>query len=220
MTETISTSLPKSVKASYTIPCATVFRDAVEHLAARRGVNVADLARSVALMLPPEVLAGYPDPGGPEDGDRETVVLKTGKSKGRPWQRKPRLQVRMAKGYEPSILRRALAVALDMDRGEARVLLDAPNSGLPATIGDPEEVIRLKTMISALVFDPLPDGIQTRAEALHILGFPPTSHPPLSVAKARFRALATIHHPDGEYGSHARMSQLNSAMDVLGRAAL
>ena len=61
--------------------------------------------------------------------DRETVILKSGTAKGRPWRRKPRLQVRMAPGFEVEFMRRALAIALALDQGETRVLLhseDAP----------------------------------------------------------------------------------------------
>lgn len=35
--------------------------------------------------------------------------------------------------------------------------------------------------------------------------------------KGPVRMLAAIHHPDSGYGSHERMSQLNSAMDILRR---
>ncbi len=210
-----SSNTESTTKQSYTVPCASTFRDAVLALAARRGVNVADLARSVALMVPAETLSAFPDPGEPEAEDRETVVIKSGPSAGRPWQRKPRLQVRMAAGYDARMLRRALAVALAMDKGEAAVLLDAPRHGVSAAMHDPEELDRLRAMVSALAFDPLDDGVQTRDEALHVLGFPPGANPDKREMRARFRILATIHHPDGDYGSHHRMSQLNSAMDVL-----
>jgi hypothetical protein len=202
-------------KRSYTIPCASDFRDSVLALARRRGVNVADLARSVALMVPAETLATVPDPGEPEADDRETVVIKSGPSAGRPWQRKPRLQVRMAPGYSVAALRRALGVALAMDRGEAAVLIDAPALGLGAIGTDREEIDRLKAMVTALAFDPLEEGVRNRAEALHVLGFPPGARPDSQALRARFRILATIHHPDGETGSHHRMSQLNSAMELL-----
>ncbi|MBT6096314.1 MAG: J domain-containing protein [Rhodospirillaceae bacterium] len=216
-----STGSESSTKQSYTIPCASRFRDAVLALAAKRGVNVADLARSVALMVPAETLTAFPDPGEPEAQDREIIVIKSGPSAGRPWQRKPRLQVRMAPGFDAEILRRALGVALAMDKGEAAVLLDAPSHGVSAATHDPEEVDRLKAMVSALAFDPLDEGVQTRDEALHVLGFPPGASPDTREVRARFRILATIHHPDGDYGSHHRMSQLNSAMDVLrGEVAL
>ena len=64
---------------------------------------------------------------------------------------------------------------------------------------------------------PLADGVRTRAEGLFVLGFPPGSRPDIGVLRGRFRMLATIHHPDSGYGSHDRMSQLNSAMDILQR---
>ena len=204
-----------AAKQSYTIACSTVFRDAVMALAVRRGVNVADLARSVALMVPVETLLTFPDPGEPAADDRETVIIKSGASAGRPWRRKPRLQVRMAPGFDAVTLRKALGVALAMERGEAAVLLDAPAHGVRAAAGDPEEVDRLKAMVTTLAFEPLDEGVHNRAEALHVLGFPPGSRPDERLVRARFRMLATIHHPDGDYGCHNRMSQLNSAMEVL-----
>jgi hypothetical protein len=208
-----------ATKQSYTIPCASDFRDAVLALARRRGVNVADLARSVALMVPEETLAAFPDPGEPDADDREAVVIKSGPSAGRPWQRKPRLQVRMAPGYDVVTLRRALGVALATDRGEAAVQIDAPALGLGGSSADREEIDRLKAMVTVLAFDPLEDGVQSRAEALHVLGFAPGARPDAQALRARFRMLATIHHPDGETGSHHRMSQLNSAMELLREAS-
>lgn len=215
MTKSHNSPPSGGAKQSYTIACSSAFRDAVTALAARRGVNVADLARSVALLVPAETLLAFPDPGEPPADDREVVTIKSGASAGRPWRRKPRLQVRMAPGFDALTLRKALGVALAMERGEAAVLLDAPTHGLAATFNDPEEVDRLKAMVSTLAFEPLDDGVQSRAEALHVLGFPPGSRPNEHLVRARFRMLATIHHPDGDYGCHNRMSQLNSAMDVL-----
>ncbi len=211
----------KTTKHSYTITCSSAFRDAVAELAGRRRVNVADLARSVVLMVPPETVLGFPDPGEPDPGDRETVVLKSGAAKGRPWQRKPRLQVRLMPGFEVAFLRRALALALAMDEGETEVRLEAANDrpAEPDT-GDAEELDRLRAIISVLSFDPLSEGVTSRDEALHVLGFPPGTAPAETTLKARFRTLAAIHHPDSGYGSHNRMSQLNAAMDVLRGAAV
>lgn len=216
-----------SVKHSYTIPCASAFRDAVEALAAKRRVNVGDIARSVLLVMPIPVIAGFADPGEPEAGDRETVILKSGPAQGRPWRRKPRLQVRMAPGYEVTIIRRALALALAMDSGRLTPRLEDPNAPPPEPPPPPqpdrsraieaanEEVERLKAIINVLAFDPLPHGVATRDEALHVLGFPPGARPDKRMVRARFRMLATIHHPDSHYGSHNRMSQLNQAMEFL-----
>ena len=246
-------------KHSYTIPCASIFRDTVEALASRRRVNVGDIARSILLVMPAEIIAGHEDPGDPPAEDRETVILKSGPAKGRPWRRKPRLQVRMSPGYEATFIRRALGLALALDKGELAVRIDnpvtlkaamekaaleeerrkaqqqshqppkhhePPHHHAPKTAHHPaessralesvnEELERMKAVISVLAFEPLPDGVRTRAEALHVLGFPPGQAPDKRSVRARFSMLATIHHPDSHYGSHNRMSQLNQAMEML-----
>ncbi|MDA8230866.1 MAG: J domain-containing protein [Magnetospirillum sp.] len=224
--ETASAEAEASViKHSYTIPCSAAFRDAVEALAARRRVNVGDIARSALLAFPAAVIAAHPDPGEPVPGDRETVILKSGPAQGRPWRRKPRLQVRMAPGYDVPFIRRALAIAVALDRGEFEVRIEPSGHSRghpPEPAGDGraletcrEEIERMRAVISVLAFEPLPEGVNTRAEALHVLGFSPASRPDQRAVRARFRMLATIHHPDSLYGSHQRMSQLNRAMELL-----
>lgn len=227
-----------NLKHSYTIPCTSEFRDRVSQLADQRKVNVADLARSVLLMVSNADISEFADPGDPQPEDRETVILKSGPSKGRPWRRKPRLQVRMAPGYDALHIRKALNLALHMEDGKAHIRIDTPetkrqrqleadrirkealeeakrlevNHNLPETT---EELERLRAIVSVLSFDPLKEGIQDRSDALYILGFHPKTYPDRTELRARFRMLATIHHPDGQYGSHERMSQLNQAMEVL-----
>ncbi len=214
-------------KRSYTIPCASSFRAAVIDLAARRGGNVADLVRSVVLLVPGGIIAAFADPGGPQPDDRETVILKSGKTQGQILRRKPRLQVRLSPGHAMITLRRALALALALDKGDVAIRF----SGAGLEQGQPpdpaqvraekqaraslEKIERLRTIVSALSFDPLAGGIQCRDDALHIMGFPPGSQPGPKTLKARFRTLATIHHPDSAQGNHDRMSQLNDAMDRL-----
>lgn len=78
-----------------------------------------------------------------------------------------------------------------------------------------EEVERLKAVVSVLSFEPLPDGVTTRGEALYVLGFPPTAQPTSTPCGRASRMLATIYHPDGHFGSHERMAQINAAMDLL-----
>jgi hypothetical protein len=209
-------------KHSYTIPCSSAFRDAVGVLAEARQVNVADLARSVLLVVPAKTVAAFADPGEPGRGDRETVVLKSGPAEGRPWRRKPRLQIRMAPGYEVPIIRRALALALAISRGGATVNVAAAGAARAKdeaarkrTEEIAEEVERLRAIVSVLVFEPLHGGVTSREDALHVLGFPPRAHPGKGVLRARYRMLATIHHPDGAHGNHERMSQINAAMAVL-----
>ena len=217
------------LKQSYTVPCPSGFRDAVEALAAARGVNVGDIARSILLVIPPEVVAAVPDPGGPGKDDRETVVLKSGPGAGRPWRRKPRLQVRLSPGYDVVTVRKALSLALSLqngtrsfriaDRREDEARASAARREREAEVERrlEEQTERLKTVVSNLSFIPLAAGVRTRDEALHVLGFPPGSVPDARAIRARFRILATIHHPDSEFGSHERMSQLNAAVDVLRR---
>ncbi|MHA1598779.1 MAG: J domain-containing protein [Alphaproteobacteria bacterium] len=221
MTSDRPPELANGRKHSYTVPCGSAFRDEVTALARKRGVNVADLTRSVVLVVAADVIAAFPDPGGPAADDRETVVLKSGKAKGTPWRRKPRLQVRMTPGYEIETLRRALGLALAVDRGEVDIRLDGfdsePEPNLTEELHD--ELLRLRSMISTLSFEPLAEGIRSRNDALHVMGFAPGSLPDDRTLKSRFRTLATIHHPDSEHGNHSRMSQLNEAMSHLKRGA-
>jgi hypothetical protein len=202
-------------KLSHTVHCSSHFRDEVLALARRRNVNAADLARSVLLLLAPETIAAVPDPGEPPPGDRETVVLRSGPSKGRPWRRKPRLQVRLPLGSDAETARRALAVALALDKGEAALELRRRGDTSAAELK--EEVERLVRIVSDLSPPPLPQGVKTAAEALHVLGFPPNAAPDFSEIRTRFRTLAAIHHPDSGMGSHQRMAQLNQAVEVLRR---
>jgi hypothetical protein len=234
-------------KHSYTVTCPSAFRDLVEAMAARRGVNVGDLARSVMLVVQIGDIETYPDPGEPPPGDRETVILKSGPSEGRPWRRKPRLQVRMTPGYTVPFIRKSLALALAMEKGELSIRVDDPKAKAEAEAKaeaarqraaseaaalhsakakpDPEierhleEVERLRAIINVLSFEPLADGVRSREEALHILGFPPSARPDDRTVRAKFRMLATIHHPDSNHGNHQRMSQLNAAVEILKRGA-
>lgn len=221
---------PTLNKHSYTVPCASRFRDEVSNLAQEKNCNVADLARSVALVVSPEQIEKYPDPGEPARDDRETVVLKSGRSKGKPWRRKPRLQVRMAPGFGVSFIRKALSLALAIERGHMSVGLESELERTEAAMEQEaqhsllrethDELERLRNVVQALHFEPLPGGVQTREQALYVLGFPPGAIPELSAVRMRFRRLATVYHPDGKDGSHQRMSQLNAAMELLRRGGL
>ena len=204
-------------KRSYAIPCASAFRDAVTALAERRRVNAGDLARSVLLLVPRDVVARYPDPGEPAPDDREQVVLKSGPSANKPWRRKPRLQVRLPDGFKIPEIRRALGMALAMEEGGVALTLE---EGRKPKLGDrlkkaEGEVDRLKGAVMALAFEPLDNGIRTRADALYVMGFPPNARPDQKAIRARFRMLATIHHPDSGFGHHERMTQLNEALSTL-----
>jgi hypothetical protein len=204
-------------KRSYSIPCGSAFRDRILALAEARGVNAADLARAVILTLPAETVAAAPDPGGPGRDDRETVVLKSGPGKGKPWRRKPRLQVRLPAGFDPVTLRKALGIALDMAEGRWRVTLERPETPTRAEAQAHAEAAaaRLRSAVAILCGEGLGHAVRTRDEALFILGFPPGSRPDIAALKTRYRQLATLHHPDSETGDTNRMAQLNQAIGFL-----
>ena len=204
-------------KVSYAVSCSSAFRDAVLDLAEERDVNVGDIARSIMLTFPLETIQNATDPGEPKEDDRETVTLKSGPSAGKPWRRKPRLQVRLPAGYALTDIRRALGIALDMRRGDMQARLEATAAPTWEDIVTDlrDRIARLQVTVATLAFQPLQNGVRTQAEALHILGFPPGQRPDQRQIKAQYRILAAIHHPDSEFGDHARMSQLNEAMATL-----
>lgn len=207
----------KPHKRSYAIPCASDFRDQVLALADRRGVNAGDLARSVILVLPKETIMAAPDPGDPAWDDRDTVTLQSGPGEGKPWRRKPRLQVRLPAGYDIVHLRKALGLSLTLDSGMVR--LDLEDSKSPtreeAQLKSSEEVSRLRATVEILAGAPLPHAIRSIDEALYVFGFPPGSRPAPDRIKGRYRQLAAIHHPDSETGNTERMAALNQAMAFL-----
>ena len=229
-------------KQSYTVPCSTKFRDVAIALAARKSVNVADLARSILLVLPEDTIKNFADPGEPQLADREKIILKSGSSKGRLWRRKPRLQVRLTPGYEISFVRRALNLAVVLDSEHYLINVQkrdvnalhndkftnqngtvfsqaiTNNSHQVSNVIDQKvcyEGKYLQKVISALSFTPLSGRLSSRTDALHILGFFPTERPDRSAVRSKFKMLAKIHHPDNNFGNHQRMSQLNEAMELL-----
>jgi hypothetical protein len=208
----------RAAKRAHTVACGGAFRDAVLSLARRRGVTVAELARSVLLIVPAGVVAAYPDPGEPAPDDRDTVLIRSGPAKGRPARRKPRLQVRLHPGEEPAMVRRALALALALERGDLAVSV-APPGEAEMTAREKNELGALRTVVAALSFEPLHGGIKSRADALHVLGFAPGAMPDGAAMRARFRRLAAVYHPDAEHGDTGRMAQLNAAMALLAAGA-
>lgn len=206
---------------SYVVACTAAFRDQVQALAARRHASVADLARAVLLLVGPAGVARHADPGEPTAAERERVVVKSGALAGRTLLRKPRLQARLPSGLAAATIRKALAVALELDQG--RLELRVAEAGTAAAAerrvqAAAEESRRLGAIIGLLAFEPLPHGVRSRAEALHVLGFAPGSHPDAQAVRDRFRRLARVHHPDGAFGDHRRMTQLNEAVGLLTRA--
>ncbi len=205
-------------KKSYTVFCASSFRDAVEQLAANQNASLADLAQSVLLLMSQDQVGALPDPGEPDLSDRETVVLKSGPSKGRKMRRKPRLQLRMNADYTPPLIRKALGLMLAMNDNRYQIKIEN------MLVGNSEEKVkdlsdknmRLHNIVHALSFTPLRNGVQTTQEALYVLGFSPNEHPPKRLVREKFKMLAMIYHPDSPYaGDNTRMAQLNEAVKFL-----
>lgn len=215
-------SSPVSTRgASYIVPCATIFRDRVTSLAARRGASAADLARAVLLLVDRDQLARVVDPGEPAPGDREAIELRSGASQGRVLKRKPRIQMRLPSGYSDSDLRRALALALQMAEGEAQLsVVTSSDRRAEAAVekardGLAEENATLRQLVADLATPVLERGVNSRSDALFVLGFPSTAVPDPTTVKRRWRRLAMIYHPDSAFGDHERMSQLNLALSRL-----
>jgi DnaJ-domain-containing protein 1 len=128
-------------------------------------------------------------------------------------------------------------MALDFEGGDVRIRVDRPDvlaaerralqevADLKKRVMQPpaelvqsrEEVERLRQIVHNLAFDPLDRGVSTYNDALHVMGFAPGARPDLKAIRTKYRVLAAIHHPDSNYGSHQRMTQLNAAMELLRR---
>lgn len=218
---------------SYVIPCASPFRDAILALAERRACTVSDLASSTLLLLKSEQFQEIDDPGDAPPGDREAVELRSGPRAGTILRRKPRLQLRLAKGLDAPTIRRALATALALDTGDWRIALHPKDVRLvnQSDAVDATEIARhreaarrwqqqaeeLRAIIGLLAFETGGGAIHTVAEARYVLGFPPSASLSRETVKARFRLLSQIFHPDKPTGDNHRMGQLIEASRLLER---
>ena len=183
--------MQNDIKVSYTVTCPSLFRDAVLDLAKRKKVNAGDIARSIILAIPFDVIASFADPGEPSIDDREKIVLKSGPAKDRPWARKPRLQVRIPSGgYDVVFIRKALNLALALDRGDFSFTIEDKNRIRAENVSEKnalvssaklktieEELDKMKAAIAMMSFEPLPNGVTCMEEAMYVFGFPPFSHP-------------------------------------------
>ena len=103
---------------SYIVTCSSAFRDAVQSLAAKKGVTVSDLVTAVHVLNDHLGPQSVPDPGDAGPDDRDVIKLKSGPRSGRCLRRKPRLQLRLADGLSDSYIRRSLALLIALDAGE------------------------------------------------------------------------------------------------------
>ena len=223
---------------SYVISCAGPFQAAVTELAQHLGVTASDLAISVMTLIPSEEIDRFADPGDAPDGDRETVVLRSGPRAGRTLRRKPRLQLRLRPGLAAPHIRRCLGLALAIHAGEESVSVGRqapapetppkpsapqPNPELLAQVSELEKHLtrardaeaELRAIINLLAFDLLPNGVRNQKEARYVLGLPPDGRLDRRHVKARFRQLSQVFHPDKTTGDTDRMGQILDASRFL-----
>ena len=223
---------------SYVVSCAGPFQAAVTGLAQHLGVTASDLAISVMTLIPADEIDRFTDPGDAPDGDRETVVLRSGPRAGRSLRRKPRLQLRLRAGLTTPHIRRCLGLALAIHAGEEslRIGRQAPSPETApepaASQPDPELLARLgelqgeltrardaqaelRAIINLLAFDLLPNGVRNQKEARYVLGLPPDGRLDRRHVKARFRQLSQVFHPDKATGDTDRMGQILDASRFL-----
>lgn len=218
----------RKIKQAHIVPCSSRFRQEIESLVRGRNVandniGVGDLARAIMLLIPNDIIAAQPDPGDPDKNDRDIVTVTTGKAAGRTMPRKPRLQVRMPQPTDAATIRKALGLALSLDKGWVNLALDQQRAdSLAQKLGAAEaELARLGDVLQQLAFRPLSNGVKTRAEALYVLGFAPSAQPSSAEIKTAFRLRAKIFHPDRQHdpsglASDQRMTQLSAAVKLLG----
>ena len=210
---------------SYVIPCPSPFRRAVLDLAERRGLTATEIALGVLSLIDPETIDEAEDPGEPQPGDRETVELKSGPRKGRALTRKPRLQVRLPAGLAHDRVRRALALAIDLDAGRQHLSVCPPVdvTQQSADLTMQQEALtkaqqaleEMRATVDIIAFDAEGQGIASTAQASYILGLPPGTPLDRELVKSRFRQLSRVFHPDRPTGDTARMSRLIEAVRYL-----
>lgn len=210
---------------SYVIPCSSDFRDAVRDLAARRGLTATDLAMSVLTLVDPSTIAAIPDPGDPAPGDRECVELKSGPRKGRTLTRKPRLQLRLPAALAHADVRRALALAIEIDAGRKALDIGSPvdESRHTAELEEHRQARQraeqalddMRTTLNVIAFETEGLSITSIAQAKYVLGLPPDLPLSQELVKSRFRQLSRVFHPDLPNGDTVRMSRIIEAMRFL-----
>lgn len=210
---------------SYVIPCSSGFRDTVRELAARRGLTATDLASGVLALLDRETIDRIADPGEPAPDDRECVQLKSGPRKGRSLTRKPRLQLRLPNRLDHAHVRRALALAIELDAGRQTLKIVSPTeeSRLAAEIAEQRQSLRkaeqdladMRATLNVIAFDADGQAVSTTEQASYILGLPPGATISRELVKSRFRQLSRVFHPDLPTGDTARMSRIIEAVRYL-----
>lgn len=199
------------VLRQYQVRCRQDLHQAVTEAARRAGTSPAQLVRCALAILPATALEGLSDPGAPRPRDAIRVGRRL---------ETPLLRLRLPAGLTAVTIRRVLGFVVNMAAGRTvprdAVSAQAQERDLAAERAQGE---RLSEALAVLAGEPLKGGVRSRADALHVMRFPPDAKPMRDTVIARFRALAGVLHPDaGLVDHHGVMAQLLDARRILMQA--
>lgn len=204
--------------ANHQVLCSTQFRNAVESLAERNGVTLAEILESAMVLATPARLEAIADPGEPEPGDLAVTVVPLANGQSRTFRRKPCLKIRGPMGLDPPLIRRLLAFALALDDGDGWRLVPVAEVTRPY-----HQIATLERRIHALV-DMLRQQYPNVTEepprnlrqATALMGFPNEWCLDEASINKRFREMARVFHPDTGLAACAqRMNSLLEARKLL-----
>ena len=185
------------------IACTPELRDAANAIAARSRQSLSRLVVAVLDILP--------DTGAQHFGLPPTA------NPGKPGRRGPRLILRVPAGNSEARVQQALALLVHVGGGTHALVPAAEVDLLLERLRQAEEKVgELTDSVERIAFRPLRGGVNSREEAMYVLGLPPSERLDAQRVSSRFRAVAPIFHPDtGVVASHMRMVQVIEARKLL-----
>lgn len=212
----LSLPLPEREKANgpqlrtYQVRCRRDLYRTLNDQAGQAGATITHLVRSALGMLTRPALDSLSDPGAPRPADSHRVGHKV---------ETPVLRLRLPVGLTVVEVRKVLGFIAELSEGALHVVPRTELTTLHRRIGEQSaDIERLREGFALIAFEPLPNGVRSRFEALHVLRFPPGAEPKPEEVTARFRALAAVLHPDARLvNDHTHMVQLIEARKLLQR---
>lgn len=204
--------------ANHQVLCSTRFRNAVEGLAERNGVTLAEILESAMILATPARLEAIADPGEPEPGDLAVTVVPLANGQSRTFRRKPCLKIRGPMGLDPALIRRLLSFALALDNDDEWRLVPVAEVTRPY-----HQIATLERRIHALVEilrqqypNVTEEPPRNLRQATALMGFPNEWCIDETAINKRFREMARVFHPDTGLAACAkRMNSLIEARKLL-----
>lgn len=178
--------------------CPLEVAEGARQVEARTGRAISYVIDSLLWSLPPEVFAGLGD-------FNETSPRGQGGA--------GRIALRVSPQWERQAVRQAILLASGLERSVYSITPAGQVETLTNALArETQRNAQLLDYLERLSFAPLPDGVRSDADALHVLGMPHTSLGDSEALARRFRAIAPVYHPDtGLPNSHGRMVQVLDA---------